>query len=132
MWLFKKYLVLFLCRKIKHCEFPPADLTMSEVSEIIRCTNFAAIKHKDQKRKDKEGTPYINHPIGKFVVRLFFLTMWNFILWYMYRQNIFKSFVPFNLFIWIQYWIIFFEWYFIISFYDKFIISDQIIFFSAK
>nr|XP_022303701.1 guanosine-3',5'-bis(diphosphate) 3'-pyrophosphohydrolase MESH1-like [Crassostrea virginica] len=37
---------------------------MSEVSEIIRCTNFAAIKHKDQKRKDKEGTPYINHPIG--------------------------------------------------------------------
>ncbi|XP_062604996.1 guanosine-3',5'-bis(diphosphate) 3'-pyrophosphohydrolase MESH1-like isoform X2 [Saccostrea cucullata] len=37
---------------------------MSAVSEIIRCSNFAAIKHKDQRRKDKEGTPYINHPIG--------------------------------------------------------------------
>ncbi|XP_076061734.1 metazoan SpoT homolog-1 [Oratosquilla oratoria] len=31
---------------------------------VIRCANFAAIKHKDQKRKDPEGTPYINHPIG--------------------------------------------------------------------
>ncbi|XP_061180839.1 guanosine-3',5'-bis(diphosphate) 3'-pyrophosphohydrolase MESH1-like [Saccostrea echinata] len=37
---------------------------MSAVSEIIRCSDFAAIKHKDQRRKDKEKTPYINHPIG--------------------------------------------------------------------
>lgn len=26
--------------------------------------NFAAVKHKDQRRKDQDGTPYINHPIG--------------------------------------------------------------------
>lgn len=32
---------------------------------IINCTNFAAIKHKNQRRKDPEKTPYINHPIGK-------------------------------------------------------------------
>ncbi|XP_046347397.2 guanosine-3',5'-bis(diphosphate) 3'-pyrophosphohydrolase MESH1-like [Haliotis rufescens] len=32
--------------------------------EIIRCANFSAIKHKDQRRKDPESTPYINHPIG--------------------------------------------------------------------
>ncbi|XP_005096478.1 guanosine-3',5'-bis(diphosphate) 3'-pyrophosphohydrolase MESH1 [Aplysia californica] len=32
--------------------------------ELMRCTNFAAIKHKDQRRKDKEKTPYVNHVIG--------------------------------------------------------------------
>jgi guanosine-3',5'-bis(diphosphate) 3'-pyrophosphohydrolase len=32
---------------------------------IINCTNFAAIKHKNQRRKDPEKTPYINHPIGE-------------------------------------------------------------------
>ncbi|XP_064645160.1 guanosine-3',5'-bis(diphosphate) 3'-pyrophosphohydrolase MESH1-like [Lineus longissimus] len=31
---------------------------------LIKCVNFAAIKHKDQRRKDKDATPYINHPIG--------------------------------------------------------------------
>lgn len=34
------------------------------VVHLTKCINFAAIKHKHQKRKDKEGTPYINHPIG--------------------------------------------------------------------
>ncbi|XP_014780413.1 guanosine-3',5'-bis(diphosphate) 3'-pyrophosphohydrolase MESH1 [Octopus bimaculoides] len=34
------------------------------LSTVIECANFAAIKHKNQKRKDVEGTPYINHPIG--------------------------------------------------------------------
>ncbi|KAH3822020.1 guanosine-3',5'-bis(diphosphate) 3'-pyrophosphohydrolase MESH1-like [Dreissena polymorpha] len=36
----------------------------SLISEVIRCANFAAVKHKDQRRKDQEETPYINHPIG--------------------------------------------------------------------
>eukprot|EP00092_Neocalanus_flemingeri_P019901 GFUD01021558.1.p1 GENE.GFUD01021558.1~~GFUD01021558.1.p1 ORF type:complete len:194 (-),score=63.29 GFUD01021558.1:155-736(-) len=36
----------------------------SIVASIVSAANFAAIKHKDQKRKDPEGTPYINHPIG--------------------------------------------------------------------
>ncbi|PSN48118.1 hypothetical protein C0J52_05802 [Blattella germanica] len=31
---------------------------------IIKCTDFAALKHKNQRRKDPEKTPYINHPIG--------------------------------------------------------------------
>uniref|UniRef100_A0A1B6JHF6 Guanosine-3',5'-bis(diphosphate) 3'-pyrophosphohydrolase MESH1 n=1 Tax=Homalodisca liturata TaxID=320908 RepID=A0A1B6JHF6_9HEMI len=31
---------------------------------FIWCLNFAAEAHKDQKRKDIECTPYINHPIG--------------------------------------------------------------------
>ncbi|XP_060064913.1 guanosine-3',5'-bis(diphosphate) 3'-pyrophosphohydrolase MESH1-like [Ylistrum balloti] len=37
---------------------------MDNVSELIRCIDFAAVKHKDQRRKDEEQTPYINHPIG--------------------------------------------------------------------
>lgn len=41
--------------------------TMAEVSIIIETVNFAAIKHKDQRRKDSEKTPYINHPIGKIL-----------------------------------------------------------------
>lgn len=31
---------------------------------IIKCVNFAAVKHSFQRRKDPEETPYINHPIG--------------------------------------------------------------------
>ena len=33
------------------------------VSIIFKALKFAAYKHKDQKRKNKEKTPYINHPI---------------------------------------------------------------------
>lgn len=33
-------------------------------AQLIKCVNFAALKHKNQKRKDSAGTPYINHPIG--------------------------------------------------------------------
>ena len=34
------------------------------IRAVISAANFAAIKHKNQKRKDPEGTPYINHPLG--------------------------------------------------------------------
>lgn len=34
------------------------------MTRVISAANFAAIKHKTQKRKDPEGTPYINHPLG--------------------------------------------------------------------
>ena len=32
--------------------------------DLLRTANFAAIKHRDQRRKDAVKTPYINHPIG--------------------------------------------------------------------
>lgn len=35
------------------------------IAQIIKCCNFAAIKHKDQRRKSPDSIPYINHPIGK-------------------------------------------------------------------
>ncbi|KAK4008300.1 guanosine-3',5'-bis(diphosphate) 3'-pyrophosphohydrolase MESH1 [Daphnia magna] len=31
---------------------------------LIECVDFAAIKHRNQRRKDSDSTPYINHPIG--------------------------------------------------------------------
>lgn len=31
---------------------------------FLKCANFAAEKHRDQRRKDRHQTPYINHPLG--------------------------------------------------------------------
>ncbi|HTN72753.1 MAG TPA: HD domain-containing protein [Methylomirabilota bacterium] len=31
---------------------------------ILRAVDFAARKHRDQRRKDEEASPYINHPIS--------------------------------------------------------------------
>ena len=36
----------------------------AEKAEILKAINFAAKKHRNQRRKDLEHTPYINHPIG--------------------------------------------------------------------
>ena len=39
---------------------------MKETSEyvvLLKALHFASIKHKDQRRKDEEASPYINHPI---------------------------------------------------------------------
>jgi len=35
-----------------------------ELGLVLRATQFAAHKHKNQRRKDAKATPYINHPIG--------------------------------------------------------------------
>ena len=34
------------------------------LGQLMEAVNFAAIKHRDQRRKDPHKTPYINHPIG--------------------------------------------------------------------
>lgn len=31
---------------------------------VLKAADFAAQKHRDQRRKDSFGTPYINHPLG--------------------------------------------------------------------
>ncbi|XP_059534169.1 guanosine-3',5'-bis(diphosphate) 3'-pyrophosphohydrolase MESH1 isoform X1 [Myotis daubentonii] len=36
----------------------------SEVAQLLEAADFAAHKHRRQRRLDPEGTPYINHPIG--------------------------------------------------------------------
>ena len=41
-----------------------ADGLADVAGRILEAVHFAALKHKDQRRKDPEKTPYINHPIG--------------------------------------------------------------------
>ncbi|XP_035769602.1 guanosine-3',5'-bis(diphosphate) 3'-pyrophosphohydrolase MESH1 isoform X2 [Neolamprologus brichardi] len=36
----------------------------SDAALLLETVQFAAEKHRNQRRKDPEGTPYINHPIG--------------------------------------------------------------------
>lgn len=33
------------------------------MAKIVRAAYFAGEKHKNQRRSDKEETPYINHPL---------------------------------------------------------------------
>ena len=37
---------------------------MADIQLLLKAADFAAKKHRDQRRSDKETTPYINHPIG--------------------------------------------------------------------
>jgi guanosine-3',5'-bis(diphosphate) 3'-pyrophosphohydrolase len=34
------------------------------MQKVILAANFAANKHRDQRRKDREASPYINHPLA--------------------------------------------------------------------
>lgn len=38
-------------------------LKSEDLSLVLRSLRFSASKHKDQRRKDREASPYINHPI---------------------------------------------------------------------
>uniref|UniRef100_A0A1I8GNV0 Guanosine-3',5'-bis(diphosphate) 3'-pyrophosphohydrolase MESH1 n=1 Tax=Macrostomum lignano TaxID=282301 RepID=A0A1I8GNV0_9PLAT len=40
------------------------DVKVGSLPRLLEAVNFAAEKHKCQRRKDPEATPYINHPIG--------------------------------------------------------------------
>lgn len=40
------------------------DFSTDTLALILKCVNFAAVKHKNQRRLDVDETPYINHPIG--------------------------------------------------------------------
>lgn len=42
-------------------ELPRTDPGTTDL--VLRAVAFAAHKHRDQRRKDKEASPYINHPI---------------------------------------------------------------------
>lgn len=39
-------------------------MTEQELKLLLKALNFAAHKHRDQRRKDVEASPYINHPIS--------------------------------------------------------------------
>jgi guanosine-3',5'-bis(diphosphate) 3'-pyrophosphohydrolase len=40
------------------------DIKMDAVGTFIKAVAFAAEKHRDQRRKDADASPYINHPIA--------------------------------------------------------------------
>ncbi|KAI8910956.1 guanosine-3',5'-bis 3'-pyrophosphohydrolase MESH1-like protein [Gorgonomyces haynaldii] len=44
---------------------------MCDASILLKSINFSAEKHKNQRRKSKEQTPYINHPIGVAHILMF-------------------------------------------------------------
>lgn len=37
---------------------------MDDVARLIKAADFAALKHRRQRRKDAEASPYINHPLA--------------------------------------------------------------------
>jgi guanosine-3',5'-bis(diphosphate) 3'-pyrophosphohydrolase len=37
---------------------------MDDIHRLIKAVDFAAAKHRNQRRKDEEASPYINHPIA--------------------------------------------------------------------
>lgn len=37
---------------------------MNSTAQLMQCLQFAARKHTNQRRKDPQATPYINHPIN--------------------------------------------------------------------
>lgn len=39
-------------------------MTEQELKLLLKALSFAADKHKDQRRKDADASPYINHPIS--------------------------------------------------------------------
>ncbi len=42
---------------------PSVTTDAGGVGLILKTLEFAARKHRDQRRKDKRASPYINHPI---------------------------------------------------------------------
>ena len=45
-------------------KIPSISLSYSAARKIFAALAFAAHKHRDQRRKDAEASPYINHPIA--------------------------------------------------------------------
>lgn len=39
------------------------DVAASEMALLLHALSFAAYKHRDQRRRNREASPYINHPI---------------------------------------------------------------------
>lgn len=48
---------------LPHATFLPA-IPPDDVVKVIKAADFAAEKHRKQRRKDPDGTPYINHPLA--------------------------------------------------------------------
>ena len=49
---------------MSHPKTRESEMVASPVQFLIRAVAFAAEKHRGQRRKDKDGSPFINHPIA--------------------------------------------------------------------
>lgn len=48
-----------------HARFPEGMIeAVDDLGLFIKATDFAALKHRGQRRKDADASPYINHPIA--------------------------------------------------------------------
>ncbi|KAJ9049223.1 Guanosine-3',5'-bis(diphosphate) 3'-pyrophosphohydrolase MESH1, variant 2 [Entomophthora muscae] len=45
-------------------ELSHADYSAQDLKHLFKALSFACLKHSNQRRKDPQRTPYINHPIG--------------------------------------------------------------------
>src|SRR5258708_1203922 len=48
----------------QRCSSTKALSTVKDLPLLLKALAFAAHKHRDQRRKDAEASPYINHPIA--------------------------------------------------------------------
>jgi len=63
----KIYFMLRISSLLKHCyhsQYRLYTMEPSVMGQLLEAVQFAAVKHRDQRRKDPMKTPYINHPIG--------------------------------------------------------------------
>lgn len=49
-----------------------------DMALVIKAADLAARRHRAQRRKDIQQTPYINHPIGNIFLTLSRLLKWHF------------------------------------------------------
>ena len=52
--------ILFVARMVRSIH----TTKMTSMAKVIKAADFAAKKHRDQRRKGPDKAPYINHPIG--------------------------------------------------------------------
>ena len=52
--------ILFVARMVRSIH----TTKMTSMAKVIKAADFAAKKHRDQRRKGLDEAPYINHPIG--------------------------------------------------------------------
>jgi (p)ppGpp synthase/HD superfamily hydrolase len=51
------------------------DICADGMALFVKATDFAARRHRFQKRKDPTQTPYINHPVGLFITSVYNLLL---------------------------------------------------------
>lgn len=46
------------------CDEHQPEASIAEIAQLLQAIEFSAYKHRTQKRKDADASPYINHPIA--------------------------------------------------------------------